>query len=98
MIWPASGERTQHRYTYPTIQWFEYHCLEAEDSADAALWHRTHQRVTVLRPLALRESDYEMYEIRFADGYVGHVMADELMRSRKQFCRPDYIAKAKEDK
>ena len=27
--------------------WFEYHCWEDEDSADAELWHHTHQQVVV---------------------------------------------------
>ena len=36
------------------------------------------------------ESDYEMYEVRFTDGYKGHVFADELTHTRKNFERPDY--------
>jgi hypothetical protein len=90
MIFPASGERQKHRYTFPARAWFEYHCWESEDSADAELWRRTHQRITVLRMLSPNESDYEMYEVRFADGYKGHVFADELMHTRKNFERPDY--------
>lgn len=27
---------------------FEYHCLESDDSEDAALWHRSHQPVKVV--------------------------------------------------
>lgn len=90
MIFPASGERQQHRYTFPARAWFEYHCWESEDSADAELWRHTHERVIVLRMLSPDESDYEMYEVRFADGYKGHVFADELTHTRKNFERPAY--------
>jgi len=40
--------------------------------------------------LSPNESDYEMYEVHFADDYKGHVFADELMHTRKNFERPDY--------
>lgn len=90
MIFPASGERQQHRYTFPASAWFEYHCWESEDSADAEIWRRTHQRVTVLRMLSPNESDLEMYEVQFADGHKATVFADELMHIRKNFERPDY--------
>lgn len=91
-IFPASGEPQLHRYTFPAKSVFEYHCWESEQSSDATLWHHTHQRCTVLRMLTAAESDFEMYEVRFADGFTAHVMADELMRSPKLFERPDYRA------
>jgi len=90
-IWPGDGERSRHNYArFPVRAWFEYHCEESETSADARLWHHTHEQVTVLRQLTVRESDFEMYEILFQDGTHGHVMSDELMCSRLRFCRPDY--------
>lgn len=90
MIFPASGEKRQHYYSYPAKAWFEYHCWEDEKSADAETWHRTHQRVTVLRMLPPEESDYEMYRVQFADGYEADVFADELSHTRKNWEREDY--------
>lgn len=89
-LFPASGERLLLRAKLPVRRWFEYHCQESEDSADAELWHHTHQRCTVLRRLMPNESDYEMYEAMFDDGFVWHVMADELMTSPKKFYCQDY--------
>lgn len=76
--------------------WFEYHCYEGEDSSDAEAWHRTHQRVTVLRQLPLSQADpagdgsIRMYQVRFDDGLEYSVYDDELMRTRR-FTRPDYV-------
>lgn len=95
MIFPASGEQQKHNYRqFPAKAFFEYHCWESEDSADAEIWRRTHQRVDVLRLLTPNESDYEMYRVRFADGHEADVFADELMNSPKKYERPDYAALA----
>ena len=76
-------------------RWFEYHCLESEKSADAELWHRTHQLVTVI---AKSWDDGEIdpgspnrgYTVEFSDGFVGDAFNDELVASPKDFYRPDY--------
>src|SRR5574343_123610 len=89
-IFPATGEKQHYFFKIQCNRWFEYHCWESEKSSDADLWHRTHQKVTVLRRLMPNESDYEMYEVKFNDGFVASVFWDELLRSRNQFERPDY--------
>jgi hypothetical protein len=78
---------------FPQRRWFEYHCLESEDSCDAELWHRTHQRVTVLAGPdddPRNDPEHPVYRIRFDDGYEGDAFGDELLRSPRQFERPDY--------
>lgn len=68
---------------------FEYHCQQSHDSADAELWYRSHQRVTVL---GLEEEGYggtleergangqpRAYLIRFADGHEATAFEDELL-------------------
>lgn len=83
-----------------SVRWFEYHCLESPTSADAKLWYRSHQKVTVG---ACENSEYgdlsqdERYEagcllaykVTFSDGFTGTAMEDELLESRKEFYRPD---------
>ena len=74
---------------------FEYHCYEGEDSADAELWHHTHQKVIVLRKLKnieeIDEADTgRMYKVRFQDGFEAHVTDDELVRDHLEFYMPDY--------
>ena len=61
---------------------FEYHCWESPLSADAHLWKRTRQWVTVIRRLTRQEAcnDFDMHAVRFDDGLVGHVFGDELLR------------------
>ena len=77
--WPGSGEPSLHHYTrYPLTRVFIYRCWESPHSADAYLWRRTKQRVTVLRQLKPAESDFEIYEVAFQDGILAHVFADEL--------------------
>lgn len=79
---------------------FEYHCWESPDSADAELWYRSHQQVTIL---SLEENDGAGmtfterceaghpygYKVRFKDGFVGLALDDELMSDASQFSRPD---------
>ncbi len=84
---------------------FEYHCYEGEDSADAELWHRTHQQVTVISGpysdpsfgppagTAAERADNGLpftYTIRFTDGHEGDAWEDELLTSPEFFRRPDY--------
>lgn len=49
----CSGDRDWLRKHYQLrrvgdVVWFEYHCHESHQSADAAAWYRSHQRVVVL--------------------------------------------------
>lgn len=80
-------------------RYFEYHCFESDQSCDAALWYRSHQRVRVLE---LVEPGYgktkadradngqpAVYKVGFNDGFVGDVFEDELYSTKKQFFRPD---------
>lgn len=85
--------------------WFEYHCTEAHDSADADLWYRSHQQVVVLGRAdsegwwkewdnsTMRERGEagapRGYQVRFKDGLERTAGEDELMTSRKGFYRPD---------
>lgn len=81
---PAKGRR-----------YFEYHCYEGEDSSDAELWHHTHQQVLVLNKLT-NIDEYEvgrMYRVRFSDGLEYDVCDDELVKSPKDYYRPDYTRK-----
>lgn len=83
------------------LAFFEYHCYEGHDSADAELWYRSHQPVMVLGVaegkgnIALPEQErYEgaaliVYKVRFADGHVGTVFEDELMDDERGYYRPD---------
>lgn len=81
------------------VRWFEYHCNESDNSADAELWHRSHQLVTVG---ALTSEDFggtfkarcengtpRVYAIRFSDGFEGEAFEDELLTWRKGYCRSD---------
>ena len=82
-------------------KWFEYHCYESLDSADYELWIRSHQRVIVgeceneseFGNLTLQERHNEgtplVYQITFVDGFVGAAFEDELLTSKKHFCRPN---------
>jgi len=81
-------------------RWFEYHCWESHKSADAELWYRSHQKVTVGKVLNPEFGDLSykerldngtplVYEIVFSDGVKGTAFEDELLRSRKKFSRPD---------
>ena len=88
---------------YPGDQaWFEYRCLESDDSCDADLWYRSHQQVTVIStrqygpasegmPYAERceEGIPSTYKIRFADGHVAEAWEDELLAAPCYFERPD---------
>jgi hypothetical protein len=94
------GQRITNLCPFDQRFWFEYHCWESDQSADAALWHRSHQRVTVVGldhcdvVAATTEERIEAccllhYLVRFADGKVFTAAEDELYVSKKNFCRPD---------
>ena len=86
----VNGGKLIHHYTkFPFQTWWEYHCLEAHHSSDAKLWYHSHQRCIVLHPLDKKVSNFEMYRARFADRFEADVCGDELMRSKKDFCRPN---------
>jgi hypothetical protein len=82
------------KFDPPIKRWFEYHCYEGEDSCDAELWHHTHQRVEVLEVdtgiNCDRGETAPILKVRFPDGFEYEVFADELVKSPKQFYRPDY--------
>ena len=81
--------------------WFEYHCSEATDSADAPAWFHSHQQVTVLRandadPAAADTAAERgeqgvplTYRVRFEDGLEWDAFEDELLTSADGFVRPD---------
>jgi hypothetical protein len=79
--------------------YFEYHCYESPESSDAELWFRSHQRVTVLKLTERGGGDTKRercangepaaYDVKFADGFIGTAVEDELVDSKKQFFRPD---------
>ena len=80
--------------------WFEYHCWENDESADAQLWYRSHQKVTVLsfdpadgRGFTRQErgeiGQPFCYTVRFEDGHEGCAVEDELSASQDAWFRPD---------
>lgn len=85
-----------------SVWWFEYHCEESPNSADAKLWYRSHKQVKVLgvggcEPASLEMSLAERieaampvtYVVRFfEDGFVGEVFEDELVSGPEAFQRP----------
>lgn len=82
------------------VVWFEYHCWENENSADAELWKHSHRMVTILgvapndgMGIPTLQERIECgqligYTVRFADGYQHTAMEDELLDSTTQFERP----------
>ena len=79
--------------------WFEYHCWESEESADAELWHHSHQKCLVTgidteyKDMTEKER-YEAamlnhYKIKFADGFESSAGEDELSSTKKDWYRPD---------
>ena len=84
--------------------WFEYHCYEGHDSADAAIWYRSHQQATIISVdetcdafvcgiVTRKERDESacslMYCVRFDDGHEATVFEDELLDSPAEYYRPD---------
>lgn len=81
--------------------WFEYHCWESYQSADASLWLRSHQQVRVVgfaecEPPAFTtlrqrgENGHQLlYRVKFDDDAEYDVFEDELLDSQSEFERPD---------
>jgi hypothetical protein len=79
--------------------WFEYHCYESDKSADAALWYHSHQRATILQQIEpgygktmkarLENGEPAVYRIKFNDEFIADAFEDELMVTKKHFCRPN---------
>ena len=98
-VQPVGEAKQTYRVKVGQTYWFEYHCLEADHSADAELWYHSHQQVKVLRTEARgggkdeNERAYNghpaAFKIRFADGFEHTGMEDELLDSREEFNRPD---------
>ena len=92
-------QEQEYRIRVGLKYWFEYHCYEGHDSADANLWYHSHQPVTVLS-MEERGSGRDekergenghpaAYKVRFQDGLIGAVVEDELCLSKDEFFRPD---------
>ena len=88
-------------FAFGSRLWFEYHCWESPESADAELWYHTHQEITVLgfakcdQPCArsfkerVEAGGQLLYKVRFDDGLEYDVFEEELMSNVKGFCRPN---------
>lgn len=77
--------------------YFEYHCLRSHASADAQLWYRDHQAVTVIATVPCDGQAYQqrgenlitrcddgaplVYQVKFSDGFIGTACEDELYSS-----------------
>src|ERR1051326_2427982 len=78
---------------------YEYHCYQGHDSADAQLWYRSHQPVTVMKIVfagsgrtaerRIANGEPRVYQVRFSDGHVGDVFEDELLVDPR-FYQPEY--------
>ena len=80
--------------------WFEYHCWESDESADAEIWYRSHQMVTIITlnehdagDMIRAERDKEglpyTYRVGFDDGTEWDVWEDELSETVDEWYRPD---------
>jgi hypothetical protein len=89
----------EYRIKIGKSYWFEYHCFESDSSADAKLWHHSHQKIKII---AMTEAGYgkdenercentqvAVFKVRFADGYEDEACEDEILESKKEFQRPD---------
>ena len=78
--------------------WFEYHCEESHQSADAKLWYHSHQRCKVLSRIEPGGGRDEVergeaghcaiYRVRFQDAQEFDACEDELLDSPTDYCRP----------
>ena len=78
--------------------WFEYHCFESDESCDAEIWYRSHQKVKVVdvgywslddEKIRYEEALLRVYVVEWKDGFRYDVYEDELMESKNEFYRPD---------
>lgn len=75
--------------------YFEYHCCQSHDSADAEIWYRSQQPVQVLSIVdpgggrtMMKRIEYNiprMYRVRFADGLEWTVFEDELLTAPRYY-------------
>ncbi len=94
-------DQSPDQYRHPSSKvWFEYHCEESHESADARLWYHSHQLVTVLA--CENDADFGhmtqverfegcvplVYKIQFADGFESAAFEDELLDSENEYQRP----------
>ena len=78
--------------------WFEYHCFESDESCDAEIWYRSHQKVKVVdvahwslddKEFRYEDGQFRVYIVEWKDGFRYDVFEDELMESPDEFYRPD---------
>ena len=78
--------------------WYEYHCFESDDSCDAEIWYRSHQKVKVVDVAhwsfekleeRIADAQFRVYLVEWKDGFQYDVFEDELMESKDEFYRPD---------
>ena len=77
--------------------WFEYHCFESDESCDAEIWYRSHQKVKVVdvahwslddKEFRYEDGQFRVYIVEWEDGFQYDVFEDELMESPNEFYRP----------
>lgn len=95
----VDGETVKELRVFGSTFWFEYHCYEGHDSADAEVWYHSHQKCVVIGfadcdPAAFTTSEERndaghslLYRARFEDGLVWDVFEDELLDSQSEFRR-----------
>ena len=78
--------------------WFEYHCFESDESCDAEIWYRSHQKVKVVdvahwslddKEFRYEDGQFRVYIVEWKDGFRYDIFEDELMESPDEFYRPD---------
>lgn len=83
-----------------SVRWFEYHCWESPESADAPAWYHSHQQVVVgevqvndSAGMTREERDEAAmpftYDVTFPDGLVWGAFEDELSETKDDWYRPD---------
>lgn len=105
--WPEKKAAADHLQEWEKGDrpWFEYHCLESDESCDADVWRRSHQQVEVLEIPTNQEAAAQsaeltpqeriaegiprMYRVRWDDGFVYDVFEDELGATEGFFTRPE---------
>ena len=98
MNWYKKAKQLEYR-SPGDVCWFEYHCNESPNSADAELWYRSHQKVKILKLDAKGYGKTKqergdnghpaVYKIQFGDGFKGGAFEDKLVDSTSEFYRPD---------
>lgn len=93
------GEKQTYDVLIGDRVWFEYHCNESHDSADAKIWYHSHQQCVVLSledaggGATFAKRGYlghpAVFKVRFDDGFEWDAFEDELTYDKSDFCRPD---------